>query len=227
MPGDTWWRSRTVGRRRRVGLRAPIAAAAAALVVGVACGGDGRALRPPSPDQTTTTVAAGQKDTAVDAGSATGEEAGTSAAAPLQLTSTAIVEGGEIPADHTCRGRDVSPPLLWTGPPAGTVELAVVVRDVDAGGFVHWVVAGLAPDAGGLAEAAVPDGAAEATNDFGRPGWAGPCPPSGTHHYELRLYALAEASGVTDGQAGADASALVEGTPPLASAVLSGWAGAG
>lgn len=222
MPGDAWWRPRTIGRRLRVG--APVvAAAAAAALLAVACGGDGRALRPPSPDQTTTTAADPGGDTAVDAGSATGEEAGTSATTPaLQLTSTALVEGGDIPVDHTCRGRDVSPPLLWTGPPAGTVELALVVRDVDAGGFVHWVVAGLAPDTAGLAEATVPDGAVEAANEFGRPGWAGPCPPSGRHHYELRLYALAEPSGVTDGQAGGEAAALVETTPALASAVLSG-----
>ena len=59
--------------------------------------------------------------------------------------SSAIPDGGEIPARYTCRGEDVSPPLLWTGVPSGTVELAVVVRDVDAEGFVHWVVAGLPP----------------------------------------------------------------------------------
>jgi len=228
MPGDAWWQPRTIGRRRRSGARVLVAAAAAALVAG-ACGADGRALRQPSPDQTTTTAAtAPGGDTAVDAGSATGEEAGTSATAPaLQLTSTAVVEGGDIPVDHTCRGRDVSPPLLWTGPPAGTVELALVVRDIDAGGFVHWVVAGLPPDTGGLAEATVPDGAVEAANDFGRPGWAGPCPPSGRHHYELRLYALAEPSGITGGQPGGEAAALVETTPALASAVLSGSTEAG
>ncbi|HEX6425510.1 MAG TPA: YbhB/YbcL family Raf kinase inhibitor-like protein [Acidimicrobiales bacterium] len=229
MPGDAWWPSPTLGSRRRIGARALAAVAAAVLVAG-ACGADGRALRPPSADQTTTTTAPASAgdDTAVDAGSATAEEAGTSATVvALQLTSDALVDGAEIPLDHTCLGRDVSPPLVWTGTPPETVELALVVRDVDTGGFVHWVVAGLPPDTGGLAEATVPDDAAEAANDFGRTGWAGPCPPSGRHHYELRLYALAEPSGVTEGQPGGEAATLVETTPALASAVLSGWVEAG
>ncbi len=161
---------------------------------------EGRALRPPDPDQTTTTAPS---------------------ATPLTLWSGTVTEGGEVPVDHTCRGRDVSPPLQWTGVPSGTVELAVVVRDVDAGGFVHWVIAGLASDVGGLAEGAPPAGSVEATNDFGRPGWAGPCPVTGEHNYEIRLYALSQPSGVTAGQPGAAAAAQVEASPALMSAVLS------
>ena len=203
-----------------------LALIAGALPLLAACGDDGRALRAPSPDQTTTTVAASQSTGGVDAGSASASE-GATTVPPLQLSSSAIAEAGEIPADNTCRGRDVSPPLLWTAAPEGTAELAIVVRDVDAEGFVHWVIAGLPPDVAGLAAATPPAAAAEATNDFGRPGWAGPCPPAGTHHYEFRVYALAQASGVTDGQAGAEAAAQVESTPALSSAVLSAWASAG
>jgi Raf kinase inhibitor-like YbhB/YbcL family protein len=203
-------------------------ALAVVLAVG-ACGGesDGRTLRSPEPAQTTTTSAA---TAGVDAGSEAADGASTSAAAsvePLALSSSAIEEGGVVPARYTCRGEDVSPPLLWTGVPAGTVELAVVVRDVDAEGFVHWVVAGLPPDLGGLAEGTVPAAAAQATNDFGRPGWSGPCPPQGTHTYELRVYALAQPSGVLAGEAGADAAAEVEAAPAVASAILSATANAG
>ena len=151
----------------------------------------------------------------MDAGSASavdGDAASTTAPAaePLTLSSSAIADNGTIPARYTCRADDVSPPLLWQGVPAGTVELAVVVRDVDAEGFVHWVIAGLPPDVGGLAEGTPPAGAVEAANDFGRPGWAGPCPPAGTHTYEFRVYALSQPSGVVVGEPGSDAAGRVE-----------------
>ena len=175
-------------------------------VAACASSDDGRALRLPDPDQTTTTAPTSLPATTV---------------APLVLSSATLAEGGEFPVDNTCRGRDVSPPLQWTGVPSGTVELAVVVRDVDAGGSVHWVIAGLTSDVGGLAEGTAPTGAVEATNDFGGPGWAGPCPVTGAHNYEIRLYALSQPTGVTAGQPGAAAAAQVEATPALMSAVLS------
>jgi Raf kinase inhibitor-like YbhB/YbcL family protein len=181
----------------------------------VACGNDGRALREPTAEQTTTTRPPATESTAA-AGA-------TTAPAPaLRLTSQTFSEGGGIPDLHTCRGDDVSPALLWTGVPQGTTEIALVVRDLDANQFVHWVVAGLSPDLGGLAQDAVPADAVEATNDAGQVGWSGPCPPSGTHHYEFRLYALSEPSGVTQGEPGAEAAQRVESAPALASAALSG-----
>jgi Raf kinase inhibitor-like YbhB/YbcL family protein len=234
MPGDATWRSRRVRERRRRGARPwPPAARAPALVLGLAltlgagCGSDdGRSLDRPSADQTTTTVAttvpASTATAGVDAGSASGATATTTAPLePLRLTSPSIAEAGTIPADYTCWGRDRSPPLEWGPVPPGTVELAVVVRDIDAGGFVHWVIAGLDPTAGGVAEAAPPGGAVEALNDFGRPGWSGPCPPDGTHNYEFRVYALAAPSKVTEGMPGPDAAARVEGAAAHMSAVLS------
>jgi Raf kinase inhibitor-like YbhB/YbcL family protein len=181
------------------------------------CGNDGDALRSPTANQTTTTRPPATESTAPGA---------TAPAPALRLTSQTFAEGGGIPDLHTCRGEDVSPALLWTGVPEGTTELAVVVRDLDANGFVHWVVAGLSPDLGGLAQGAVPGGAVEATNDFGRAGWSGPCPPSGTHHYEFRVYALAQASGVAQGERGTEAAERVETAPALASAALSGTSSA-
>ena len=218
-------------RRRRARPRALALPAAAApaltLALTVGCGtDDGRTLDPPTADQTTTTVAttapASTATTAgVDAGSASGVTASSTPLEPLRLTSPTIAEAGDIPDDYTCWGRDQSPPLEWGPVPPGTVELALVVRDIDAGGFVHWVIAGLDPTAGGVAEGAPPGGAVEALNDFGRPGWSGPCPPDGTHNYEFRVYALAEPSGVTEGMPGPDAATQVEGTSARMSAVLS------
>lgn len=172
----------------------------------------------PKPDQTTTT-AAGQA-------SASGAAAGTNSKPALKLTSTAFSDGGTIPQQYTCRGADMSPPLQWSGVPEATVELALVVRDVDIGGFVHWVIAGMDADVGGIAENTPPGGAVQANNALGRPGYAGPCPPSGTHHYEFRLYALTKASGVTAGEAEPGAAEKVAKAPSLGSALLVGVASA-
>jgi Raf kinase inhibitor-like YbhB/YbcL family protein len=204
--------------RRRV-------AAVAAVLFGLAvaaCGDDGRALRDPAPDQTTTSAPPATPTSGASAGSVVGDGS-TSSTEPLRLSSPAFADGAAIPAAYSCRGADVSPPLAWTGVPAGTAELAVVMRDIapEAEGFVHWVVAGMAPSVGGLAEGTAPPGV-EAENDFGRPGWAGPCPPSGTHDYEIRLYALAEPSGVTAGMPAEQAAQAVESRASYMSSVLSG-----
>lgn len=110
----------------------------------------------------------------------------------MELTSPAFTNGGAIPRRYTCDGPDVSPPLAWSGVPAGTVSLALIVDDPDARGFVHWVAFGLPARAGSLAESVSGGPAAprEGRNDFGRSGWGGPCPPSGTHRYRFTLLAL-------------------------------------
>ena len=205
--------SRDLGVPRRAAGLVLVLAVLGGLGAVAGCGNDGNTLRSPSADQTTTTRPPATDTTAPGA---------TAPAPALRLTSQTFGEGGAIPDLHTCRGDDVSPALLWTGVPEGTAELAVVMRDLDADGFVHWVVAGLSPDLGGLAQDAVPGGAVEATNDLGRVGWSGPCPPEGTHHYEFRVFALAQASGVAQGEAGAEAAERIETAPALASAALSG-----
>ena len=109
----------------------------------------------------------------------------------MELTSPAFADGEPIPERHTCDGDDVSPPLAWTEPPAGTVGVALCVDDPDAGRypFTHWLAWGLPAAAGGLGEGeAAPR---EGRNDFGAPGYRGPCPPPGRpHRYVFRLYAL-------------------------------------
>jgi Raf kinase inhibitor-like YbhB/YbcL family protein len=178
-----------------------------------ACGDDGRSLREPSALQTTTTRPPATASTTV---------AGGTTAAVLTLSSDTFAEGGGIPDVHTCFGDGQSPALLWAGTPQGTAEVAVVVRDLDAGGLVHWVVAGMPAELGGFAQDTVPQGAVQATNAFGEVGWGPPCPEAGTHHYEFRVFALSEPSGVTDGQAGEEAAEVIETAPALATAALSG-----
>jgi Raf kinase inhibitor-like YbhB/YbcL family protein len=94
---------------------------------------------------------------------------------------------------HTCRGEDVSPPLSWTGVPAGSAALVLFVDDPDGGDWVHWSVLDLPAADGGLQRGVSPtaDPPQQGRNDFRRIGYGGPCPPSGNHHYRFTLYALA------------------------------------
>lgn len=111
---------------------------------------------------------------------------------PFSLSSSAFTEGGAIPKANTCDGADRSIPLAWAGSPDGAVAYALVMDDPDAGGFVHWVVYNMPAATTSLAEGASAAGDAppQGTNSFGRIGYSGPCPPSGTHHYVVRLVAL-------------------------------------
>ena len=116
----------------------------------------------------------------------------------MTLSSSAFHTGAAIPKRHTCDGGDFSPPLFWSGVPAGTRSFAVVVDDPDASGFTHWLLFNIPASTASLAEGiksgTLPLGAAEGSNDFGSIGYRGPCPPSGTHRYSHRVYALDLAS---------------------------------
>ena len=147
------------------------------------------------------TAACGDDDDADSAPATDGDEAAestttTAAEAELTITSSAFEEGAEIPVEHSCQGTNTSPPLAWEGVPENATELAVVVTDPDAGGFVHWVIAGIDPGETGLDAGQTPAGAVETVNEATQPGYFGPCPPE-THTYAFTLYALREASGVT------------------------------
>jgi Raf kinase inhibitor-like YbhB/YbcL family protein len=119
----------------------------------------------------------------------------------MKLTSIAFPDGGSIPRLFTCQGKDRSPPLEWSGLPAGTRSLALIVDDPDAPDpaapkmtWVHWVLYNLPPEAAGLAEGvptqALPAGTRQGRNDWKRTGYGGPCPPIGRHRYFHTLYAL-------------------------------------
>ncbi|MHC4575359.1 MAG: YbhB/YbcL family Raf kinase inhibitor-like protein [Planctomycetota bacterium] len=115
----------------------------------------------------------------------------------IKVTSPAFEEGGFIPSKYTADGEDISPPLRWDGVPDGTQSIALISDDPDApvGTWVHWVLFNLPPQTLELPENVPPDrnlanGAAQGTNDFGRIGYGGPAPPSGTHRYFFKIYAL-------------------------------------
>jgi Raf kinase inhibitor-like YbhB/YbcL family protein len=116
----------------------------------------------------------------------------------FQIASKAFRGGGFIPKKYTCDGPDVSPPLAWSDPPAGTQSLAVIVDDPDApaGTWVHWILYDLPPRTRDLPEGVpkdrqLPDGARQGRNDFGKVGYGGPCPPRGAaHRYFFKIYAL-------------------------------------
>jgi Raf kinase inhibitor-like YbhB/YbcL family protein len=174
---------------------------------------DGRQLREPTDAQraamtpTPSTIAT---DGSVVAGPLTTlPPASDAAAAPFTLT-TPWADGGVIDARYTCDDEDISPALSWTAPPEGTVELALLVTDDDAGGFVHWAVAGIPPSAGGVAEGTPIAGAIEGVNSFGEAGWGGPCPPEGTHTYRFSLYALSQQAEVAEGFGSADLATYTE-----------------
>ena len=112
----------------------------------------------------------------------------------MRLTTTAFQPGGAIPARFTCDGDDVSPDLAWEDVPSEAAALLLVVDDPDARDFVHWTVLDMTSSETGALPAGIsasPDGPRQGTNDFGRRGWGGPCPPSGRHRYRFTLYALA------------------------------------
>jgi Raf kinase inhibitor-like YbhB/YbcL family protein len=118
-------------------------------------------------------------------------------AVEFKIFSTAFNEGELIPAKYTCEGLNISPPLKWISSPGETKSLAIICNDPDApvGDWVHWVVYNIPASETEIKEGAssqkhLPKGALEGINDFRKIGYGGPCPPSGTHRYFFKLYAL-------------------------------------
>lgn len=120
---------------------------------------------------------------------------------PLVLTSPRFKDGDFIPIAYTGEGDDLSPPLQWANPPAGTKSLALIVEDPDAPDpqnprmtWSHWLVYNIPPGTQALPEGATPDvfppGVLQGLNDFNRLNYGGPMPPVGRHRYFFRLYAL-------------------------------------
>lgn len=117
----------------------------------------------------------------------------------LTITSPVFSDNQPIPGHYTCEGKDISPPLAFSGVPEGTKSLVLIVDDPDAPDpaapkmtWVHWLLYNLPPDTTGLAEAVadLPTGTLQGINDFKRTRYGGPCPPIGRHRYFFKLYAL-------------------------------------
>jgi Raf kinase inhibitor-like YbhB/YbcL family protein len=120
----------------------------------------------------------------------------------MELNSSAFASLADIPSQYTCEGGDHSPPLAWSGVPAGAKSLALIVDDPDAPDpaaprmtWVHWVAYNIPPDATGIesgkpGDAVLPAGTRHGLNDWKQEGYRGPCPPIGRHRYFYKLYAL-------------------------------------
>jgi Raf kinase inhibitor-like YbhB/YbcL family protein len=132
-----------------------------------------------------------------------------SAGAPAQLrvSSPAFAANGAIPQRFSCNGAGDRPALRFGGVPSAAKELALLVIDPDAGGFVHWTIYGMAPGTSVIGATGLPAGAREGRNSAGETGWTPPCPPSGTHRYQFELYWLRAPSKLA---AGADPQKVVD-----------------
>lgn len=168
------------GARRRVtGALAAVLAGATLAGCGSGSGPGGASSAPSAP--TSSSAATGAEQTAT---SPTGKAA-------IVVTSAAFISGGKIPVQYSCNGSNTPPPLSWTGLPAGTAGIALVMQDPDAtqGTFTHWVVFNMPRGISGITGVGLPAGAAQGRNSNGKAAYLGPCPPSGTHHYYFTVYA--------------------------------------
>jgi Raf kinase inhibitor-like YbhB/YbcL family protein len=117
------------------------------------------------------------------------------------IKSSAFDHGGAIPTVYTCEGKDISPPLSWSGVPETARSLALIIDDPDAPDpnapemtWIHWILINIPPDAHSLPEGVTPEDLPQGTiaglNDWRRVGYGGPCPPTGRHRYFHKLFAL-------------------------------------
>ena len=108
------------------------------------------------------------------------------------ITSSVFKHNSKIPSKYTCDEENINPPLEFSDIPKETKSLVLVVDDPDAPSktWVHWIVYNIDPSTTKIEENSVPREALQGTTDFGKPGYGGPCPPSGTHRYFFKLYAL-------------------------------------
>jgi Raf kinase inhibitor-like YbhB/YbcL family protein len=131
----------------------------------------------------------------------------------LTVTSSAFAEGAAIPVKYTCDGSDASPPLVIGAVPAGTRSLAMIMDDPDApvGTWVHWVAWNIPPQIREIPENGLPSGTMQGLNSWKRNDYGGPCPPSGTHRYFFKLYALDSLLTLTPASTKADLEHAMQG----------------
>ncbi|HEX5324572.1 MAG TPA: YbhB/YbcL family Raf kinase inhibitor-like protein [Capsulimonadaceae bacterium] len=132
----------------------------------------------------------------------------------LTVSSTAFKEGQNMPAQNTCGGTGISPPLAWSKPPDHTASLAITCLDPDApsGTFTHWLVYDIPASAMSMVEGSAPAGSLQGMNDFGSTGYGAPCPPPGNpHHYLFTVYALDNKPDLKGGASRTDLFAAIKG----------------
>lgn len=190
---------------------------AAVAAIAAACGdGDGGDAQTPA--ATATPAAATAAASVTPAGSPAPAATASPDASAMRLTSEMFGDGETIPADFTCDGANVSPPLAWDNVPEGTQSFALIMDDPDApgGDFVHWVLYDIPGNVRALPEA-VPAGetvagiGTQGVNGANQPGFIGSCPPSGEHRYQYTLYALDTVLGLPPRATKAELLAAMEG----------------
>ena len=202
----------------------------AILVLATSCRHDGRTLRDPDPRYDNVSISPPST-------LAEGDDAGFDTIAPIETVpaeatfppieeSSGVIapwaDGDAIDARYTCEGSNVPPALSWDAAPLGTAEIAITLEDLDAPTFVHWIIAGISPNAVALDENTVPLGAYEATNGLGDLGYTGPCPAAGEEHlYLITVHYLGVPSGLLDGVPGDELFARIA-TAEVATAEVTG-----
>jgi hypothetical protein len=131
----------------------------------------------------------------------------------MLLVSPAFATGSAIPARFTCQGDDINPELQIREAPEGCRSFVLIMDDPDAPGgtWDHWLVWNIEPETGSIPEGNVPERAVQGSNSWGRNDYGGPCPPSGTHRYFFRLYALRDRLGLPPGSDKAQLLAAMRG----------------
>src|SRR2546423_14465517 len=131
----------------------------------------------------------------------------------MKITSSDFSEGGMIPGKYAKQGQNVNPPLRIEGAPAETKSLLLIVDDPDApvGLFTHWLVWNIDPKTTEIAENSVPKGAVQGTNDYPGSGYDGPQPPSGTHRYYFKIFALDQMLDLKSGAKRKEVDAAMQG----------------
>ena len=119
----------------------------------------------------------------------------------MTITSPSFLHSASIPKQFTCDGENINPELRISGVSQNAKSVALIVDDPDAprGTFTHWLLWNIGPQISSIAENSVPSGTVQGQNDAGRIGYIGPCPPSGTHRYFFKLYALDAALNLPSG----------------------------
>lgn len=141
----------------------------------------------------------------------------------MKLESSSFKNNEYIPSKYTCDGDNVNPPLLINEAPGRAQSFALIVDDPDApaGDWTHWLLWNIGGGATEVLENSVPRGAIQGLNDFGKNGYGGPCPPSGTHRYQLKLHALDTVLNIPQNSRKKDLEKAMEGHI-LAQSILTG-----
>ena len=131
----------------------------------------------------------------------------------MKIISPVFANNAHLPAKYTCDGENINPPLQIGAVPAGTQSLVLIVDDPDAPGgtFLHWLVWNISPDIAVIEENSLPAGSVQGKNNFGKNNYGGPCPPSGTHRFFFKVYALNKKLALPAGSSLKQVQAAIQG----------------